>query len=192
MGVGRDKQNKEKKRKCQNVNPCEKQSKPTATENLTKTEQAATQKSKSCGGTGSAKTAAWETKDAACCKSSTRLRTAKKLMRTIPTSGSRTTAPVTATFTTVCQSARLEQNALFIALFRSQDINATTAKPSCMAQRTILKLRLSKERGKTLKIGSATKRNNRLPEKAGGFFGKYNATAYYCTLLKNVSRCERI
>ena len=119
-------------------------------------------------------------------------RTAKKLTRTIPTFGSRTTAPATATFTTVCQSARLEQNALFIALFRSQDINATTAKPSCMAQRTILKLRLSKERGKTLKTGSATKRNNRLPEKAGGFFGEYNAAAYYCTLLINVSRCGRI
>ena len=55
-----------------------------------------------------------------------------------------------------------------------------------------LKPRLSRERGKTLKIGSATKRNNRLPEKAGGLFGEYNATAYYCTLLKNVSRCGRI
>lgn len=116
----------------------------------------------------------------------------KKLMRTKHMFGSKTIAPSTATFTTISESAILKAVMLFIALFRNQDMNATRAKHSCTAENMALKPRLSRERGKTLKIGSATKRNNRLPEKAGGLFGEYNATAYYCTLLKNVSRCGRI
>lgn len=95
----------------------------------------------------------------------------KKLMRTKHMSGSKTIAPSTATFTTISESAILKAMMLFIALFRNQDMNATRAKHSCTAENMALKPRLSRERGKTLKIGSATKRNNRLPEKAGGFLG---------------------
>lgn len=139
-------------------------------ENMTKTEQAAAQKSKTCGGTGSAKRAALSTKGAACCKSSTRLQTARRLTQTKPTSGSKTTAPATVRSMTACQSATLRPKTLSIALSRNQDISVTREKHSCTAEKTASKPQLSREHGKTSKTGSVTKRNNRPPEKAGVCF----------------------
>ena len=142
--------------------------------------------------TGSAKTAALPIKDTPCYKSSTRLQTAKKLTQTKHMSGSKTTAPVTAAFTTISESATLRVEMLSTASFPNLDMQVIMAKHSYTAENMALKPLLSREHGKILKTGSVTKQNNRPPEKAGGFFGEYNAAMYYCTLLKNVSRCRRI
>lgn len=80
--------------------------------------------------------------------------------------------PGNGTLYTACQSATLRPKTLSIALSRNQDISVTREKHSCTAEKTASKPQLSKEHGKTSKTGSVTKRNNRPPEKAGGFFGE--------------------
>lgn len=95
----------------------------------------------------------------------------KKLTQTKHMSGSKTTAPVTATFTTISESATLRVEMLSTASFPNPDMQVIMAKHSYTAENMALKPRLSREHGKTSKTGSATKRNNRLSEKAGGFLG---------------------